>query len=96
MYDELSSITFVCVAAIISYKSLPLRKEVKKLVHLILHGIALALGIVGIYTAFKNHNETGVANLYSLHSWIGIGVISLYGIQVCIYIILVPTFPRAN
>ncbi|CAJ1977068.1 unnamed protein product [Sphenostylis stenocarpa] len=67
--------------AIISYKSLPLKKEVKKLVHLVLHAIALILGIVGIYTAFKYHNESGIANLYSLHSWLGIGVIVLYGIQ---------------
>ncbi|XP_022971848.1 transmembrane ascorbate ferrireductase 1 [Cucurbita maxima] len=67
--------------AIISYKSLPLRKEVKKVIHLVLHGVALALGIVGIWAAFKNHNESGIPNLYSLHSWIGIGVIALYGVQ---------------
>ncbi|CAN0891719.1 Transmembrane ascorbate ferrireductase 1 [Linum grandiflorum] len=67
--------------AIISYKSLPLEKETKKLIHLALHAVALVLGIVGIYTAFKFHNESGIANLYSLHSWLGILVISLYGIQ---------------
>ncbi|KAF7821821.1 transmembrane ascorbate ferrireductase 1 [Senna tora] len=67
--------------AIISYKAFPLKKEVKKLVHLILHAVALVLGIVGIYCAFKFHNESGIANLYSLHSWIGIGVIILYAIQ---------------
>ncbi|XP_058761777.1 transmembrane ascorbate ferrireductase 1-like [Vicia villosa] len=67
--------------AIISYKSLPLKKEVKKLIHLVLHAIALILGIIGICAAFKNHNESGIANLYSLHSWLGIGVISFYGIQ---------------
>lgn len=67
--------------AIISYKSLPLSKDVKKLIHLVLHAIALVLGIVGIYTAFKYHNESGIANLYSLHSWLGIGVIVLYAIQ---------------
>ncbi|GFZ15331.1 cytochrome b561/ferric reductase transmembrane protein family [Actinidia rufa] len=68
-------------AIIISYKALPLKKEVKKLIHLVLHAIALILGIVGIYAAFKYHNESSIANLYSLHSWIGIGVIVLYGIQ---------------
>lgn len=65
-----------------SYKSLPLRKEVKKVVHLVLHAIALILGILGIYAAFKYHNESSIANLYSLHSWLGIGIIVLYGIQV--------------
>ncbi|KAJ4841759.1 hypothetical protein Tsubulata_043780 [Turnera subulata] len=67
--------------AIVSYKSLPLKKEVKKLIHLVLHAIALVLGIIGIYTAFKYHNESNIANLYSLHSWLGIAIIVLYGIQ---------------
>jgi cytochrome b-561 len=67
--------------AIISYKALPLKKEVKKVIHLVLHAIALILGIIGVYAAFKYHNESSIANLYSLHSWLGIGVISLYGIQ---------------
>uniref|UniRef100_A0A2P2ME25 ascorbate ferrireductase (transmembrane) n=1 Tax=Rhizophora mucronata TaxID=61149 RepID=A0A2P2ME25_RHIMU len=67
--------------AIISYKALPFKKEEKKIIHLILHAIALILGIIGIYTAFKFHNESSIANLYSLHSWLGIGIISLYGIQ---------------
>ncbi|KAL3630610.1 hypothetical protein CASFOL_023594 [Castilleja foliolosa] len=67
--------------AIISYKSLPLKKPEKKLIHLVLHAIALILGIIGVYTAFKFHNESNIANLYSLHSWLGIGVIVLYAIQ---------------
>lgn len=67
--------------AIISYKSLPLKKKDKKLIHLVLHGIALILAIFGVYMAFKFHNESNIANLYSLHSWIGIGVVVLYGIQ---------------
>ncbi|MED6143430.1 hypothetical protein PIB30_006004 [Stylosanthes scabra] len=75
------SLIFLGGEAIISYKSLPLKKEVKKVIHLTLHAIALALGIFGISAAFKNHNESGIANLYSLHSWLGISVISLYGIQ---------------
>ncbi|KAG2652656.1 ascorbate-specific transmembrane electron transporter 2 [Panicum virgatum] len=68
--------------AIMVYKVFPtLKHDTAKLVHLILHGIALVLGAVGIYFAFKNHNESGIANLYSLHSWLGIGTITLYGIQ---------------
>ncbi|KAL5994454.1 hypothetical protein ACLOJK_024504 [Asimina triloba] len=64
--------------AIISYKAYPLTKEVKKLIHLILHAIALVLGAFGIYFAFKYHNESGIVNLYSLHSWLGLGVICFY------------------
>jgi cytochrome b-561 len=67
--------------AIMSYKSLPLKKEVKKVIHLVLNAVALILGCIGIYCAFKFHNESGIANLYSLHSWLGIGVIVMYGLQ---------------
>ncbi|KAB1210706.1 Transmembrane ascorbate ferrireductase 1 [Morella rubra] len=78
--------------AIISYKSLPFNKDVKKLIHLVLHTIALVLGIVGISAAFKYHNESGIVNLYSLHSWLGILIIVLYGIQ-WIYGFLIFFFP---
>lgn len=67
--------------AIMSYRGLPWSKEVKKLIHLILHAIAVVLGAVGVYAAFKFHNESGIANLYSLHSWLGLGTICLYGLQ---------------
>ncbi|KAK3447212.1 hypothetical protein EUGRSUZ_A02792 [Eucalyptus grandis] len=67
--------------AIITYKTLPLNKETKKVIHMVLHAIALILGIIGVYAAFKYHNESSIANLYSLHSWLGICIIVLYGIQ---------------
>ncbi|EOY23180.1 Cytochrome b561/ferric reductase transmembrane protein family isoform 1 [Theobroma cacao] len=81
--------------AIMSYKSLPLSKDVKKLMHLVLHAIALILGIIGIYTAFKYHNESSIVNLYSLHSWLGMGIIVLYGIQ-WIYGFLVFFYPEGS
>ncbi|KAM3242498.1 hypothetical protein ACQJBY_054882 [Aegilops geniculata] len=81
--------------AIMVYKVLPtVNHDTTKLIHLVLHAIALVLGAVGIYCAFKNHNETGIANLYSLHSWLGIGTISLYGIQ-WIFGFLTFFFPKA-
>lgn len=81
--------------AIMSYKCLPLKKEVKKVVHLVLHAVALILGIVGICAAFKFHNESSILNMYSLHSWLGIGVIVLYGIQ-WIYGFLIFFYPGGN
>ncbi|KAA3469943.1 transmembrane ascorbate ferrireductase 1-like [Gossypium australe] len=81
--------------AIMSYKSLPLKKEVKKVIHLVLHATALILGIIGIYTAFKNHNESSIPNLYSVHSWLGIGIITLYGIQ-WIYGFLIFFYPGGS
>lgn len=73
---------YILNAGIMTYKVLPLRKEAKKLIHLVLNAIALILGVIGIYAAFKYHNESNIPNLYSLHSWLGIGIIVLFGIQV--------------
>ncbi|KMZ63796.1 putative ascorbate-specific transmembrane electron transporter1 [Zostera marina] len=67
--------------AIMSYKALPFAKNVKKVIHLVLHGLALLFGIFGIYAAFKFHNESGFPNLYSFHSWVGLGTICFYGLQ---------------
>lgn len=82
--DMISSLSlfFLKNAAIISYKAFPLRKEVKKQLHLMLHTGALILGSIGIYAVFKFHNEKGIAHLYSLHSWIGLGAACFYAIQV--------------
>uniref|UniRef100_A0ACD5TJC2 Uncharacterized protein n=1 Tax=Avena sativa TaxID=4498 RepID=A0ACD5TJC2_AVESA len=67
--------------AIMSYKTLPWNHDTNKMVHLILHAVALFLGSFGVYAAFKFHNESGIDNLYSLHSWVGLGAIILYGLQ---------------
>jgi len=64
------------------YKIWPWSHDANKMVHMLLHAVALFLGSVGIYAAFKFHNESGIDNLYSLHSWVGLGTICLYGIQV--------------
>ncbi|KAL9240448.1 hypothetical protein vseg_014667 [Gypsophila vaccaria] len=83
IHPVLMLIGFIIIGgeAIVSYKSLPFKKNVKKVIHLVLHAVALILGIVGVSAAFKFHNESSILNLYSLHSWLGIGVIVLYGIQ---------------
>lgn len=72
---------FLASEAILIYKSIPGSKVFRKIVHLTLHLIALVLGIVGICAAFKYHNLNSIANLYSLHSWLGIVTIVLFGIQ---------------
>ncbi|MCP6508272.1 hypothetical protein NL478_26255, partial [Klebsiella pneumoniae] len=69
--------------AILSYRSLPARvsRGCRKKAHLALHAAGLAVGILGVYAVFKFHVESGIPNLYTLHSWIGIATISLYAIQ---------------
>ncbi|KAG0522018.1 hypothetical protein BDA96_07G001000 [Sorghum bicolor] len=67
--------------AILSYRSLPLARDARKKVHLALHAAGLAGGVLGVYAVFKFHVESGIPNLYSLHSWVGIATVTLYGLQ---------------
>lgn len=60
----------------------PASKDTRRLLHLTWLFIALVAAIVGIYAVFKYHNESGIPNMYTLHSWIGMSTICLCGIQV--------------
>ncbi|XAR63707.1 Ascorbate ferrireductase (transmembrane) [Bertholletia excelsa] len=76
-------IGFVTIAgeAITTFKTIPGSRNTQKLVHLTLHFIALLAGILGIYTIFKFRNEIGNPHIVSLHSWIGLSTVSLFGVQ---------------
>ncbi|XP_042466538.1 probable ascorbate-specific transmembrane electron transporter 2 [Zingiber officinale] len=67
--------------AIMAYKIVPADKMLQKFVHLLLHLIALGLGILGIYAAFKYHNAATLPDMVSLHSWLGMLTICLFGLQ---------------
>ncbi|KAG0503714.1 hypothetical protein HPP92_003786 [Vanilla planifolia] len=67
--------------AIMVYKTVPTQKTVQKGIHMMLQLVALGLGILGIYAAFKYHKENQIPNMYSLHSWLGICTISLFALQ---------------
>ncbi|RLN39577.1 hypothetical protein C2845_PM01G41990 [Panicum miliaceum] len=55
--------------AILCYRSLSLARDARKKAHLALHAAGLAAGAIGVYTVFKFHAESGIPNLYLLHSW---------------------------
>ncbi|ESR61337.1 hypothetical protein CICLE_v10017511mg [Citrus x clementina] len=44
-------------------------------------GEALLAGVIGIYAVFKFHHESGLPNMFTLHSWLGMITICLYGLQ---------------
>ncbi|XXG53482.1 hypothetical protein AAC387_Pa03g1566 [Persea americana] len=72
---------FIAGQAIMVYRTVMVQKKVQKFIHMVLHLIAITLGIIGIYAVFKFHNASGIANMYSLHSWVGIVTFCLYGLQ---------------
>lgn len=52
-----------------------------KLVHAGMLLLALILSVVGLCAVFDFHNAQNIPNLYSLHSWIGIGTVALFAFQ---------------
>ncbi|MED6120898.1 hypothetical protein PIB30_025222 [Stylosanthes scabra] len=84
LHPLLMTIGFVLVSgeAIMVYKSVPGKQQRSlKVVHLLLHLIALATGILGIVTIFKFKKESSLPNMYTLHSWLGISAICSFGLQ---------------
>uniref|UniRef100_A0A5B7C662 ascorbate ferrireductase (transmembrane) n=1 Tax=Davidia involucrata TaxID=16924 RepID=A0A5B7C662_DAVIN len=82
LHPLLMVIGFILISgeAILVHRWLPGSRNSKKSVHLCLQGMALAFGVFGIWTKF--HGEDGiVANFYSLHSWMGLICVSLFGFQ---------------
>ncbi|KAJ7520625.1 hypothetical protein O6H91_19G014200 [Diphasiastrum complanatum] len=72
---------FLSSEAIVHFKSAPGSKFYKKTIHSALNAIALTGAIVGVAAVFKFHKELGIANLYSLHAWLGMLTIILFGLQ---------------
>ncbi|XP_057443248.1 probable ascorbate-specific transmembrane electron transporter 1 [Lotus japonicus] len=83
LHPLLMVIGFILVGgeAIMAYKSIPGTRRTAKVVHLLLHVIALASGVLGIITVFKFKKETGLPNMYTLHSWLGMSAICSFGLQ---------------
>ncbi|KAG4394351.1 hypothetical protein GLYMA_20G012500v4 [Glycine max] len=86
LHPLLMVIGFILVGgeAIMIYKSVPEKRRSVKVVHLLLHLIALVAGIIGIIAVFKSKKEAGLADMYTLHSWLGMSAISLFGLQKCL------------
>ncbi|KDP38167.1 hypothetical protein JCGZ_04810 [Jatropha curcas] len=72
---------FLAGEAMMVYKTIPVSHKTQKLIHLVFHLAAICLGIVGIAAVFKFHDMIKAEDVYSLHSWIGITTICLFGLQ---------------
>ncbi|KAK4426302.1 putative transmembrane ascorbate ferrireductase 2 [Sesamum alatum] len=67
--------------AMLAYKTVSGTKSFKKLVHLSLQSLAFFLSIIGLWAVWKFHVDRGIDNFYSLHSWLGLLWLFLFGIQ---------------
>jgi cytochrome b-561 len=51
---------------------------VEQWIHLSLHALGFLSAVMGAVAVFRFHNEHGITNLYSLHSWLGLCVLILF------------------
>ncbi|XP_073057671.1 probable transmembrane ascorbate ferrireductase 3 [Primulina eburnea] len=86
---------FLSGQAMMAYKTVKADRPVRKYVHMLLHLVALCLGIVGLHAVFKFHNKKHIPHLGSVHSWIGIGTFSLFCLQ-WLFGLTMFLFPRVS
>lgn len=58
------------------------RKVLVKLLHAVMQTVAFGFAVTGLVAVFSTHNEAGIANMYSIHSWIGIATVTMFAMQV--------------
>ncbi|CAM9236903.1 unnamed protein product [Ascophyllum nodosum] len=63
---------------ILAYRTLPLSKEINKMIHNALMFLAVVLISLALWAVFQYHNNELYANLYTVHSWAGIMIVTLF------------------
>nr|CAD7412200.1 unnamed protein product [Timema cristinae] len=57
------------------------RKRRLKLVHMSINLLAFIIAVVALQAAFDSHNNKKIPNIYSLHSWLGLGAVIIFAAQ---------------
>ena len=75
------------ILAAIAYRVFRNQNKYKiKLLHGGIHLAVFVLAVLGLVAVFDFHNANKIPNMYSLHSWIGIGSVSLFACQVYMHL----------
>ncbi|KAK1263454.1 putative ascorbate-specific transmembrane electron transporter 1 [Acorus gramineus] len=72
---------FVGGEAAMAHKIIPGTQKAQRFVHMALLLIALSMAAFGLYIVFKFQHDIGMPDMYSLHSWLGMGTVCLFALQ---------------
>ncbi|XP_065220347.1 transmembrane ascorbate-dependent reductase CYB561-like [Planococcus citri] len=76
---------YLCGNAILTFRAFRNLHKIKlKLIHSSINGVALVFIVLGAVAVLANHIESGIANFYSIHSWVGLTAVLLYVAQAVI------------
>jgi len=62
------------------------KKFTLKVLHAVIQISSLLFAAVGLAAVFDYHNRSGIPNMYSMHSWLGLITVILFGIQVVFFV----------
>jgi len=105
-----SALILGCFSAVLTYRLLPISKYIAKSIHGLIHTIAIICIILGLVTVFMGNGSTKhntghsyYPNLFSLHSFLGIGTVLVYVTNYILGLVhfvpslnLIPLEPRVN
>ena len=79
-----NSIAFVLALgeAVLVYRTLPVDHPTQKVTHGVLQAIVFAFGVAAVVCVNRWKTHNGFDHWYSVHSWIGLVLLSLVGLQV--------------